>query len=217
MDLYLFSDEAGDLTFNREPNVSRYFIICSVTTTSLDLSLALTRLRHELLREHLPVKDSFHATSEDAFVRNRVYDEMMKHDFKFQATVCEKSKAQPQVIADKARFYKYPWYYHFKHAIARHLKPGDRIVVTTASIGTKKERLTYITALQDVVAQSANGVKFVVDFRPCQADPLLQVADYCAWAVGRKWERGDTRSYDLIKERRSYEYELWAKGAKHYY
>ena len=217
MDLYLFSDEAGDLTFNREPNVSRYFIICSVTTTSLDLSLALTRLRHELLREHLPVKDSFHATSEDAFVRNRVYDEMMKHDFKFQATVCEKSKAQPQVIADKARFYKYPWYYHFKHAIARHLKPGDRIVVTTASIGTKKERLTYITALQDVVAQSANGVEFVVDFRPCQADPLLQVADYCAWAVGRKWERGDTRSYDLIKERRSYEYELWAKGAKHYY
>jgi len=66
MDLYLFSDEAGDLTFNREPNVSRYFIICSVTTTSLDLSLALTELRHELLREHPPVKDCFHATSEDA-------------------------------------------------------------------------------------------------------------------------------------------------------
>lgn len=217
MDLYLFSDEAGDLTFNREPNVSRYFIICSVTTTSLDLSLALTKLRHELLREHLPVKDCFHATSEDAFVRNRVYDEMMKHDFKFQATICEKSKAQPQVIASKARFYKYPWYYHFKHAIARHLKPGDRIIVTTASIGTKKERLTYITALQDVVAQSANGVEFIVDFRPCQADALLQVADYCAWAVGRKWERGDTRSYDLIKDRRSYEYELWAKGTKHYY
>jgi hypothetical protein len=113
MDIYLFSDEAGDLTFNREPNISRYFIICSVTTTSLDLSLALTRLRHELIREHMPVKDCFHATTEDAFVRNRVYEEMLKHDFKFQATICEKSKAQQQVTVSRARFYKYPWYYHF--------------------------------------------------------------------------------------------------------
>jgi hypothetical protein len=217
MDIYLFSDEAGDLTFNRNPNISRYFIICSLTTTSLDMSLALTRLRHELIREHMPLKDCFHATEEDAFVRNRVYEEMMKHDFKFQVTICEKSKAQPQVKVSKARFYKYPWYYHFKHAIAGHLKEGDRIIVTTASIGTKKERLSYISALEDVVRQSAPNIEFIVDFRPCQAEPLLQAADYCAWAVGRKWERNDTRSYDLIKDRQTYEYELWAKGTTHYY
>lgn len=29
--------------------------------------------------------------------------------------------------------------------------------------------------------------------------------------------RNDTRSFDLIKDRKSYEYELWAKGTKHYY
>jgi hypothetical protein len=217
MDVYLFSDEAGDFTFNRQPNVSRYFIICSLTTTSLDMSLALTRLRHELIREHMPVHDCFHATAEEAFVRNRVYEEMMKHDFKFQATICEKSKAQPQVRTSKARFYQYPWYYHFKHGIARYLKAGDRLVVTAASVGTKKERLTYTNALEDVVRQSATAFDWIVDFRPCQADPMLQAADYCAWAVGRKWERNDTRSYDLIKSRKSYEYELWAKGTTHHY
>lgn len=217
MDIYLFSDEAGDFTFNREPNISRYFIICSVTTTSLDISLALTRLRHDLIREHLPVRDCFHATSEDAFVRERVYKEMLKHEFKFQATICEKSKAQPQVRASKARFYKYPWYYHFKHAIAPYLKAEDRLIVTAASIGTKKERLTYTNALEDVVHQSAPGTDWIVDFRPCQADPMLQAADYCAWAVGRKWERGDAKTYDLIKARKTYEYELWKKGTKEYY
>lgn len=217
MDIYLFSDEAGDFTFNREANISRYFIICSVTTTSLDMSLAMTHLRHELLREHLPVRDCFHATTEDAFVRERVFKEIVKHEFKFQATICEKSKAQPQVTVSKARFYKYPWYYHFKHAIAGHLKSEDRLVVTAASIGTKKERLTYINSLEDVVRQSAPEMKWIVDFRPAQADPLLQVADYCAWAVQRKWERGDASAYDLIKSHRSYEYELWKRGQTHYY
>lgn len=217
MDVFLFSDEAGDFTFNRQPNVSRYFIICTVTMTSLDMALALARLRHELIREKLPVRDCFHATTEDAFVRQRVYDELEKHEFKFQATICEKSKARPHVTADKARFYKYPWFYHFKHAIAPHLRPDHRLVVTAASIGTKKERLTYTNALEDVVQQSAKHVPWIVDFRPAQADPLLQVADYCAWAVQRKWERNDRTAFDRLKGRLTYEYELWAKGTHHHY
>lgn len=181
------------------------------------MSLALTRLRHELIRDHQPLQDCFHATSEAAFVRQRVYDEMMKHEFKFQATICEKSKAQPQVTVSKARFYKYPWYYHFKHAIAPHLKADDRLVVTAAAIGTKKERLTYTNALEDVVQQSAPHIDWIVDFRPCQSDPMLQAADYCAWAVQRKWERGDCSHFNQIKGRKTYEYELWAKGTTHHY
>jgi hypothetical protein len=45
----------------------------------------------------------------------------------------------------------------------------------------------------------------------------LQVADYCAWAIMRKWERGDTRSYDMIKDRVTYEYDVWEKGTDHHY
>ncbi len=54
---------------------------------------------------------------------------------------------------------------------------------------------------------------------PCHADPCLQVADYCAWAVQR-WEskdHWDVRSYDLIKDRITYEYELIKPGKKTYY
>lgn len=217
MDLYLFSDEAGCFTFNRDPNVSKYFIICSVTTKGRELATALARLRHELIREGIPVGDCFHATSDSQAVRDRVYAELLKHDFKFQATICEKSKAQPQVTVSKARFYKYPWFYHFKHGIAPGLKSDDRLVVTAASIGTKKERETHTNALKDVVKQSAPNLDWIVDFRPAQSDNLLQVADYCAWAVQRKWERNDARTLDLIKDRLSYQYELWRRGTDHYY
>lgn len=179
--------------------------------------MRLTNLRHSLVRESLPVGDCFHATTDKQQVRDRVYAVLADCDFTFQATICEKSKAQPQVRESKARFYKYPWYYHFKFGVAPRLNGDDRLLVTAASIGNRKEKQTYTSALKDVVNQSASHVDWAVDFRPALADPCLQAADYCAWAIGRKWERGDSRSLDLIRAKLTYEYELWRGGTKHYY
>lgn len=217
MDRYLFSDEAGCFTFNRQPNISRYFIICTVSTSSLELGQQLTKLRHELVREGLQVGDYFHATDDAQVVRNRVFALLADADFRFQATICEKSKAQPQTRESKARFYKYPWYYHFKHGLAPHLEEGDRLLVTAASIGTRKEKDVFTNALKDVIAQSASHVEWAVDFRPAMADPLLQAADYCAWALQRKWERDDDRSLKLIEAKMTYCYDLWKRGTVHYY
>lgn len=58
---------------------------------------------------------------------------------------------------------------------------------------------------------------WMTDFCPASADPCLQVADYCAWAIQRKWERDDPRSYDLISDRITYEYDLWSHGNTHHY
>lgn len=164
-----------------------------------------------------PVGDFFHATSDKQEVRDRVYEAILKHDVRIQATICEKAKAQPKVTTSKARFYQTPWYYTLKHGIAPYIKPGDELLVTAASIGSKKERLTYCKGLDDVMGQTIGSAKWAVDFRPAHCDPCLQVADYCAWAIQRKWERGDTRSYDLIKHKITREYDLWGHGTTLYY
>ncbi|MER8816303.1 DUF3800 domain-containing protein [Mesorhizobium sp. M0965] len=216
-DRYLFADEAGCFTFTRQPNVSKYFIICTVTTKTLDVSTALNSLRHRLVWEGLSIGDFFHATVDAQAVRDRVFEEMLKHEFQVQAMICEKAKAQPQVRSSKARFYKYPWYYLFKHGIAPHIVEDMRLLIIAASIGTKKERTTFTTALSDVMDQTVGGIPWAVDFRPSHCDPGLQVADYCAWAIQRKWERGDTRSFDLIKDRISYEFDLWKHGTTLHY
>lgn len=216
-DRYLFADEAGCFTFTREPNVSKYFIICTVTTTSLDIAVALNALRHSLIWDGMDIGDFFHATVDSQAVRNLVFEELLKHDFEVQATICEKAKAQPQVRSTKSRFYKYPWYYQFKHGISPYIEGEMRLLITAASIGTKKERASFTTALGDVMAQTIGTIPWAIDFRPSHCDPCLQVADYCAWAIQRKWERGDPRSYDLIKDRISYEYELWKYGTKLHY
>lgn len=215
--LYLFADEAGCFTFSREPNVSRYFILCTVTANDLNAGAGLSRLRHELVWEGAEVGDFFHATVDKQHVRDRVFTELLKHDFQVQATICEKAKAQPQVRKTKSRFYQYPWYYHFKHGIARHIPADSELLVTAASIGVKKEREVFTGCLSDVMQQTVKSAKWAVDFRPSMADPYLQVADYCAWAIQRRWEKNDTRSYDLIQDRITYQYDLWAHGNTLYY
>lgn len=213
---YIFADEAGCFTFKRGPNISNYFIICTITLSDLQVAADLVKLRRKMIWNGEEVADFFHATADKQSVRDQVFEVIAKHDISIQATICEKAKAQPSVTRSRARFYKYPWFYQFKHGIAPHLATDDELLVTAASIGTKKERATFCNELNDVMAQTVRA-KWAVDFRPSQCDPCLQVADYCAWAVQRKWEIGDTRSFELIKDKMTYHYDLWGRGSKLYY
>ena len=66
--------------------------------------------------------------------------------------------------------------------------------------------------------QTVNPKAWAATFCLAATDPCVQIADYCAWAIQRKWEhKKDERSYDLIKDRITYEFDLWAHGTQHYY
>ncbi len=214
--LYIFADEAGDFEFSRKHNVSRYFILCTVSMHSCGVASELLDLRRELAFEGLPLGEYFHCTTDQQAVRDRVFEVICRHDFQIQATIMEKSKAQPQVRSSRPRFYQYGWYYHFRHGTAALIKPAPDLLVTAATIGTKKERASFLAAIKDVMQQTVPG-KHTTNFCPAAADPCVQVADYCAWAIQRKWERNDQRSYDLVQDRITYEYDLWRRGTEHYY
>lgn len=119
--LYLFADEAGDFEFNRRANVSRYFILYTVTMIRCDIGAALLNLRRDLAWARAPLGEYFHATTDQQEVRDAVFAELANHEFQVQATIMEKAKAQSQVRTDKPRFYQYGWYYHFKHGLSHRL------------------------------------------------------------------------------------------------
>ena len=128
----------------------------------------------------------------------------------------EKSKAQPQIRASSADFYKYTFFCHFKFGVAPLLADGAAALITTASLGTRRERAAFETAVGDVMKQTIRAT-WKPDFMPAHSDPCLQVADYCAWAIQRKWERDDARSYALIEDRITYEFDLWQERQTHHY
>lgn len=47
--------------------------------------------------------------------------------------------------------------------------------------------------------------------------PGLQAADYCTWSVYRKYQRGDLRSYDLIRAFIRSELDVFAEESVTYY
>lgn len=218
---FVFADEAGCFEFRRGQNVSRYFIVCAIALPSCDIGLDLLRLRRDLLWDGVQLPDGyFHATKDSQLVRDKVFEVLNAHNFEVYAQVLEKSKAQAQIRESKHRFYKHAWYYLFRstmHRIVTNLE--DQLMVTAASVGVKKERADFSDAVRDVIKQTQrlDAGSWRTAFVASAADPCLQAADYCTWAIQRKWERGDTRSYDLISHKIVYEFDTWARGRMHYY
>jgi hypothetical protein len=158
----------------------------------------------------------FHASEDPQAVRDEVFALLQASDFRIDATILEKRKAQPHIQSERA-LYKMAWFLHFKYVAPHIANRQDRLFVTAASVGTKKKRRAFHNAVGDVVLQVSPCASYRVAFWPMLSDPCLQVADYCTWAIQRKWERADTRSYDLIKHKVRSEYDVWRAGRTHYY
>jgi hypothetical protein len=214
---FIFTDEAGDFAFKRGPNIPRYFIVCSVTLDSCDVGETLLELRRQLAWEKAPIGDYFHAAEDRQAVRDRVFEAIRRESFRIDATILEKAKAQPHVRACNEMFYKYAWWYHFRHIGPQIAYRATELHITTASIGTRKGQALYTEAVNNVVQQVLREVTYVTTFTPAGCDPCLQLADYCTWAIQRKWERSDLRSHAIIQGRVATEFNLWRHGTTFYY
>lgn len=214
---YVFADEAGDFTFKRKAGASKFFLICTLTTEDCSLSNALLDIRRNLVAAGDSDREKLHATSDTQATRDKVFACLENHSFQIDATILEKSKAQPQVRVSEAIFYQYAWYYHFRYVGPRLLLDNKRLLVTAAALGQKKTRATFKQAVNNTLQQTTQRDRWEVTFIDSAKDPLLWAADYCAWAIQRKWELGDQRSYDLIACKIKSEFDLFKTGSTHYY
>ncbi len=150
-------------------------------------------------------------------MRDQVFALLAKHEFRIDATIYDKPKTQPHLQADTERFYKTAWFNHMGFVAPRIVKSTDELMVVGASLGTKKRRKYFQDALDDVVNQVSPSTTCRSAFWAAGSDPCLQIADYCCWAIQRKWERGDMRSHNLIKDKIKSEYDFFQYGQTRYY
>ena len=87
-----------------------------------------------------------------------------------------------------------------------------------APIPVKKKAKAIEKAIKTTLTHMfPEKVKYRVLHHASKSSFGLQVADCCNWAIFRKWERGDTRSYDLISSRMGSEFEIFRTGRRTYY
>jgi hypothetical protein len=215
--VYLFADEAGDFAFNARG--SRYFIIGSVTLEDCAIGSDLLDLRRRLTmqgRVHQGFAE-FHAAEDRQEIRDLVFSLLGAHDFRVDATILDKTKTLPRLAQDHLRFYKQAWYLHFQYVGPRVVGPKDDLLVVASALQVNRKKAVLGHAVRDVVQQIVEARSYQTAFWPAQADPCLQAADYVTWAIQRKHERGDARSYELIRNKIASEFQPFRIGATTYY
>ena len=193
------------------------FILTTVSIGDHSIATDLLDLRRDLAWNGVGLRGEFHATEDKQLVRDAVFNVLQRHSFRIDATIVDKSKTQPHLRPTQERFYHYAWYYHMKYITPRIASISDELLMIAASVGIKKKRAAFHAAIKDVMDQVSPTKAMETAFWPAAVDPCLQVADYCSWAIQRKWESQDTRPYDLIKDKILTEYDLFRSGMTTYY
>jgi len=215
--VFVFADECGNFDFSNNQGASKYFILTTIALPDCSVGQALLSLRRELAWEGIGLNNEFHATTDIQAVRDRVFATIARFPFRIDATILEKAKATPSIRNTDERFYQMAWYLHLKYVAPQIVRKSDELLVIGASLGTKKRRAAFHAAIDDVVTQVSPTISFRVASWDGVSDPCLQVADYCAWAIQRKWERGDPRSHVLITSKIATEFAPFAVGNMKYY
>lgn len=216
--LHVYLDESGD--FNFSPTGSRFYVFAVAWTFDpAPLAARLQGVRFGLLKQGIDVV-SFHAAYDKQAHRNQVVQSLADTDgWKFAALVVEKSKVNP-TIREEAQFYP-----QFASMLLRFVFLGcvtrdtRQVLILTDTIPVQKRREAINKAFRmSCRADLPRGLRFDIYHHPSQSNKWLQAVDYCAWALCRKWESGDTRTYDLLQRRLARpELDVTARGSTHYY
>lgn len=211
----MYADETGNLDYQQHAGASRYFGIATAVirdhATALNEALSL---RVELHAAGMPLnKGYFHATDDSHPTRKQVFALIGDQGWQFDATMLNKANAYDHVRKEgEVRLYKMAWHLHFKYVAPAVAKPGDRLFVIAATLGTNARKRAFEAALYDVCrVQGPYGRSVQVCHWPASTSWGLQVADYAAWAVQRKLEKDEDRYLSMIKHKLKSCFTPWDK------
>lgn len=216
--LYIFLDEAGNLDFSNTG--TKYFLLTAVTKERpFNAYKELTELKYDLVELGTEI-EYFHAAEDRQAVRNQVFEIIQRNltGVRLDSLIVEKNKTGPALRAEE-RFYPEMMGYLLRY-ILKGCKLDDyrEVIVFTDSIPVGRKRDAVTKAVKHVLAEKLPvTARYRVIHHASKSNFDLQIADYCNWAIFRKWERGDPRSYDLVKTVLKSEFEIFQSGTTRYY
>ena len=197
--LHVYLDESGNFDFS--PRGSRtYAFAVAWTYDPAPMAQDLTSLRFRLLKEGQDLQ-SFHATEDRQANRDAVVEVLRRHGtWQFAALIVDKAKVYPP-IREEQRFYPQFASYLLRFVFRGRVQSGtDKILIFTDSLPVKKKREAVEKAIKTTCrAELEPTLPFHCFHHSRASNCWIQVADYCSWAVFRKWEKGDTRTYDQLR------------------
>lgn len=219
--LNVFIDESG--TFDFSPKGSKYFILTAVSARGCSsIFNDYFAMKHGMAAAGLEIGDEFHATEDRQVVRNQVYELLARHCehecFCIDSIIAQKNKVNPS-IREEHVFYAKLLRILLRWIFRNHNGSGvEHINIWTARIGVRKKKNIFESTVKTYLG---NDLDITIPYRlllhASAAHPMLQVADYCCWAIAKKWKDGDLRSYEKIKSAVRTEFDAFRWGKTVYY
>lgn len=158
---------------------------------------ALSELRESLFRNRL-IPERFHAAEDRQATRDEVFETIREiGGFTAHIFVTEKTRV-PTSHREEATFYNFMADLALRMVLQRYAS-AEPIYLVTDAIPVKGKREAVTKGFKSSVAAIAKGRSYEIAHHASASQFCLQAADYVNWAVFRKWERGDLRSYELIQ------------------
>ena len=197
---YIFLDESGNLDFSDKG--SKHFVIAGICASRpfpvLDL---LDDCKHSNLERGGDI-EYFHCYNDRRALRDAVFNIITSDmdDMRVNCLVIEKSRIAPSMRGDLL-FYPTALGQLLSRVIPSELTDGDteQIIVITDTIPINRRRRAVERAIRTTLSRMLPAeVRYRVLHHQSRSHYGLQVADYCCWAVFRKWEMGDSFWFDRI-------------------
>ena len=179
----------------------------------------LANLKFDLIEFGLDLQ-RFHAAEDRQAVRDRVFQIIAGNlgSVRIDSIIVEKRKTGP-ALRPVEHFYPRMVGYLLRYILDGFtLTEFDEVIVITDTLPVASKRKAIEKGFKTVLAEMLpKGTKYRVLHHASFSCMGLQVADYCNWAVFRKWESSDARSYALVQPALKSEFEIFKTGLRCYY
>lgn len=224
--LYIFIDESGDFNFSK--NGSKFYLFTAVMTEDPTAEVrqikqaqfdilsgqVLSDLDATYLDEHLSTH--FHASEDKQPVRDIFFNIISGMEtILANSVVVRKNRTNP-VLREEKRFYS-----KFLGSLLAYIFKAypytDLCILVNGCAINKNKKIFKQTIAREVRARNSK-IKFRILFPAKGSHCHLQIVDYINWAIFRKWEGGDPRSYNIIKGLlQAPERDIFRSGDQEYY
>ena len=198
---YLFIDESGDLGFNN--GSSKWFSFTIILTANKrPLEKVIKKARNSLTKKDNKVSE-LHAYHSDEVTRKRVLKGLSElEDLRILSIILNKEKVYVDLQNQKNYLYNYVANILLDRLHAKNvLSIDEHLDICFDRKDTKKNlRSNFIQYLEGNLKSRRNGT-IEITLLASHQERALQAVDFVSWAIFRKYERGDYKYYEIIKNK----------------
>lgn len=193
--LFVYIDESGDLG----KYGSKYFTICALLVEEpLVLKRIIKRTRQKKLKKKIKNLPELKANNSDKLTREYILNRVAKTSCQIVAIVVEKNNVMNRLFDVKNKLYNY-----FCGILMDkvHLPSNNLIIIIDKKHTNTLMREDFNNYIKNKL--TLKNSKLIIDISHKESFSLneLQVADFVAWSINRKFNANDEYYYKIIESR----------------